>query len=359
MPLQKYLSPKINTLVFDWGNTLMREFPEYQGSMADWPRIAAMPGAKIALNKLKDRYRIILATNATFSDADQVRFALRRAGLSEQISSIFTPHQLGARKPDQAFFRAIESVLGSSPDRMVMVGDDCLADAFGAHRAGWYAIWYNPSFKPSPGLLPMHDAELYNLKDLPQVLENLILPDVETCLAWLEDQGLSMGLSMHVQLVAALAYQMGLWLRKAGLPVNPLLAQRGGLLHDLAKLSAKRPENHNANQAALAAQLLSEGGLPELAEIAQRHQLGDLVDPTLTPRTWEEKLVNLADKLAEGSRLVTPQERLNDLQERYPNDQKLIHDSTSAVQELISEVSGQLNLSPDELLEKLRTAING
>jgi putative hydrolase of the HAD superfamily len=110
----------------------MREFPQYPGIMADWPRVEAMPGAKEALDVLKDRYRIVVATNAANSDADQVRLALARAGLSESISSIFTPRQLGVR--------ALESVLGVSPDRIVMVGDDYLADAFGPHRAGWHAI---------------------------------------------------------------------------------------------------------------------------------------------------------------------------------------------------------------------------
>ena len=358
MPTQKFSPPKINTLVFDWGNTLMREFPQYTGIMADWPRVEAMPGVKQALDVLKDRYRIVVATNATGSDADQVRLALQRVGLSEPISNIFTPRQLGARKPDPAFFRGIESVLGKAPDRILMVGDDYLLDAFGAHRAGWHAVWYNPSFKACPGLLPMVDAEIYDLKDLAQSLDHLTLPDVETCLGWLAEQGLSMGLWLHIQLVAALAYQMGLWLRQAGLSVDPLLAQRGGLLHDLAKLSAKRPENRGANHAILAAQILAERGLSELAEIARRHQLGNLGDPILAPRTWEEKLVNLADKLAEGPRLVTPQERLSDLQLRYPNDQKLILDSTAAVQSLINGVSSQLNLTPEELLENLRTAIN-
>jgi putative hydrolase of the HAD superfamily len=359
MPAEKFFPPKIKTLVFDWGNTLMREFPEYSGIMADWPRVEAMPGANQALAILKDRFKIVLATNASQSDSDQVRLALARVGLSEPILSIFTPRQLGSRKPELTFFRALEGVLGTSPDQIVMVGDDYLSDAFGPHRAGWHAIWYNPSYKSCPGLLPMHDAEIDDLNDLPDLLENLNLPNVETCLAWLAEQGLSMGLWMHIQLVAALAYQMALWLRATGLSVNPLLAHRGGLLHDLAKLSAKRPENHDANHAVLAAQLLTDRGLPELAEIARRHQLGNLIDPTLAPRTWEEKLVNLADKLAEGSRLVTPQERLNDLQQRYPHDQKLILDSASAVQNLLTEVSDQLNLSPDQLLENLRTAVNG
>jgi hypothetical protein len=151
---------------------------------------------------------------------------------------------------------------------------------------------------------------------------------------------------------------MALMLRLDGVSVNPLLAQRGGLLHDLAKLSAKRPENRGAKNAILAAQILTERGLPELAEIARRHQLGNLVDPALAPRTWEEKLVNLADKLAEGPRLVTPHERLNALQQRYPHDQQLIMDSTSGVQNLLKEICSHLNLTQDELFEKLRTAIN-
>jgi hypothetical protein len=69
-------------------------------------------------------------------------------------------------------------------------------------------------------------------------------------------------------------------------------------------------------------------------------------------------VVNLAEKLSEGPCLVTPHERLNALRQRYPHDQQMIMDATSGVQDLLAEICNQLNLPQDELLEKLRTAIN-
>jgi putative hydrolase of the HAD superfamily len=33
-------------LLFDWGDTLMRVFPEYVGPMAAWPKVEAMPHAE-------------------------------------------------------------------------------------------------------------------------------------------------------------------------------------------------------------------------------------------------------------------------------------------------------------------------
>ncbi|NLE77029.1 MAG: HAD family hydrolase, partial [Chloroflexi bacterium] len=47
MPLQ--------AILFDWGDTLMQDFPQFPGPMAQWPRVAAMPGALEALAALQGR----------------------------------------------------------------------------------------------------------------------------------------------------------------------------------------------------------------------------------------------------------------------------------------------------------------
>ena len=44
----------IYNLVFDWGNTLMRADLPYEGPMAEWAEVFAVPGIKEGLPKLKD-----------------------------------------------------------------------------------------------------------------------------------------------------------------------------------------------------------------------------------------------------------------------------------------------------------------
>ena len=82
----------IHTLVFDWGNTLMKVIPEYSGPMSEWPQIAPVKGIKTALTRLKPHYRLVVATNAVDSGADQVRAALARAELAGFFSHI-SPHR--------------------------------------------------------------------------------------------------------------------------------------------------------------------------------------------------------------------------------------------------------------------------
>jgi putative nucleotidyltransferase with HDIG domain len=124
----------------------------------------------------------------------------------------------------------------------------------------------------------------------------------------------------HVQLVAAAAYTLAVWLRRKGETVNPVLTHRGGLLHDLAKMASVRRAGESAglDHAAEAAELLNAYDQPELAEIANRHMpYQDHAYPR-RPITWEQKLVHVADKLAESAKLVSLEERFQALKGRYP-----------------------------------------
>ena len=62
----------IRAIVFDWGDTLMRDFG-LPGPMALWPRVEVLPGAAAALEVLHERYRLAVASNAGESGADLIR----------------------------------------------------------------------------------------------------------------------------------------------------------------------------------------------------------------------------------------------------------------------------------------------
>jgi len=345
-------------LVFDWGDTLMTTFPESSGAMVDWPKVAAEPGAVDALAQLIRRYRLLVGTNAANSSAAQVQAALDRAGLGGYIERVFTVHELHSRKPEPGFYRALQQLTGLPTHQIVMVGDDFNVDISGAWQAGWRSVWYNPGAVAAPALFPLQDAEVTHLSALPAVLAAPSLPGVQQCTAWLIHQRASTGLLAHVQAVAALAYQMAVWLRASGQSVDPLLAHRGGLLHDLVKL-APPPPGPAADHGARAAVLLLEHQQPALAEIANRHLLHLILDANRAPRTWEEKLVYLADKLVEGSRPVTLEERLASLRRRYPANTGEIEASAPAIHHLQTELCAHLGLAPQELTPRLTNAVRG
>jgi len=338
----------------------MKVFPQYTGPMAAWPEVREIEGVIEALEKLAGRHTMVAATNAGDSDAPQVWKALRRAGMGEYFKAVFTSKELGSRKPETVFFRQIESVLALPPHRVVMIGDDYKSDVLGAKAAGWRAVWYNPSGQDAPGGIPLQDGETASMADLPAALERMTLPDYSACLGWLEEQGTSFNIMAHMQLTAAAAYLMGVWLRKKGVSVDPVLAHRGGLLHDLGKMESIRSSRERGvlgDHAALAREILSARGQPELAEIAGRHMLcPDPASPRF-PRSWEEKLVHFADKLVEDNRLVSLEERLEALKTRYPAFAQEIAASLPALTALEQEICGHLEIAPGELVQRLNAAL--
>lgn len=163
----------VRVIVFDWGDTVMRVFPECQGPMAHWPRVEAVPGVVEALRALRPRYRLVLATNAAESGASMVQEALGRVGLGGCFDAVLTARELGVRKPDPTFFQLVLAVLNCTPGEAVVVGDDYQTDVVGAKKAGLKAIWFNPTVASYPLAHPLHDAEVRTMAELPTVLENL------------------------------------------------------------------------------------------------------------------------------------------------------------------------------------------
>jgi len=141
----------LRALVFDWGDTIMRVFSDYDGPMASWPRVEAIPGVEDVLRSLRPRYRLALATNAAESGEALVRAALRRVGLEPYFDAVLTARELGARKPEPAFFQGVLGRLGCAPHEVTMIGDDYWTDVVGARQAGLRTVWFNPAgeFAPS------------------------------------------------------------------------------------------------------------------------------------------------------------------------------------------------------------------
>lgn len=163
--------PHLQVVFMDWGDTLMRDFPQFSGPMAHWPRVEAMAGAAEALAALRGRYRVVLATDAQDSDAPLVRAALARVDLAPFVDDIYTFRELGVRKEDPAFFPAVLAKVGCPPQTAAMVGDNYKADVVGAKKAGLWAIWYNPAGNPAPSQAgPVPDLTIRHLAELPAAL---------------------------------------------------------------------------------------------------------------------------------------------------------------------------------------------
>lgn len=339
----------IRTVILDWGDTVMRNLP-YPGPMAQWPHVEVVPGAREALAALQGHCQMVLATNAADSGEALVRQALARVGLEGHFDAVLTARELGARKPDPAFFEAVLRQTHTPPHEAAMVGDDYAADVAGAKAAGLRAVWFNPQAQPCPEPLALYDAEVQALATLPATLARPFLPDAAACLVLLAGQQAPPQLLAHVQAVATLAFRLAEGLRGRGIAVDPLLAHRGGLLHDLDKLSARRTGRIHGQ---LGADLVRQAGYAALAPIVERHLMFTILDPQSAPATWEEKLVYYADKVVEGDRVVPLEERLQALCARYPENAGRMRACLPAMHALEAEIASALGVPQPELLLSL------
>jgi len=160
---------KLHCIIFDWGDTIMREFAEYNGPMYRWPRVQAVDGVAEVLPKLAKKCTLVLASNAEDSEMQDIRKALARVGLEPFFSQIYCPKSLNRRKPSPEFFRSILADLRLPASAVVMVGDNLVADVLGANSAGIYAIWFNEKTNErSKGSL---HSTIHHFSELPAAIE--------------------------------------------------------------------------------------------------------------------------------------------------------------------------------------------
>jgi putative hydrolase of the HAD superfamily len=156
-------------ILFDWGDTLMRVFPDYDGPMVTWPKVEAMPHAVEVLTDLHRKFLLGVATNAGASEEAEIRAALEQVGLNQLLERVYCYRRIGHKKPSMAFFDYILADLGVDASQVIMVGDDFEADVIGANNCSIRAVWYNP-LSANDHESSMHRT-IHDLRVLPQVLE--------------------------------------------------------------------------------------------------------------------------------------------------------------------------------------------
>ena len=130
----------IKYLLFDWGDTLMADDPNNEKAMYLWEEIQVMQGVTDLIPYLHSKYICTVGSNAGESNAIMMKKAFERVNLDSYFDYYFTSKELGARKPDAAFFENILQKLGANAENTVMIGNDYLKDISGAKKAGLKTI---------------------------------------------------------------------------------------------------------------------------------------------------------------------------------------------------------------------------
>jgi HAD superfamily hydrolase (TIGR01662 family) len=161
------LKYEIKALLFDWGDTVMKVFPGQTGPMTSWSEVAAVEGINDLLPILKERYQIILVSNAQDSNREQVWDALEMVNLAQYFHQVFSPKELNARKPAPDFYLNILKQIEVKPENAIMIGDDYEKDIIGAKQVGLWTIWFNPGQKKIENSgFPYHDLEIHHIGEL-------------------------------------------------------------------------------------------------------------------------------------------------------------------------------------------------
>ena len=130
-------------VMFDWGDTIMKDEPTWKLPMFQWPAVEAIDGAEEVLSAIHAQRKIVMATGADQSDEAEIRRALQRVKLNDYFDNIFCFKNTGFRKPSKDFYRYILDSLGSRPSDILMVGDNFENDILGANNLGIFGAWFN------------------------------------------------------------------------------------------------------------------------------------------------------------------------------------------------------------------------
>jgi FMN phosphatase YigB (HAD superfamily) len=158
---------KITTLIFDWGDTIMRDL-KFPGPMKDWEQVEWVPGAKEMLELVHSKFNCCIATSASHSNTNEMISALKRVGANVYFHYFLSSADLGYSKPDPQFFKGITKTLGTDPRECISIGNLYEKDITPAKLAGLTTIWFNEN--RTRGNFPDADHIIDEWKELPAIL---------------------------------------------------------------------------------------------------------------------------------------------------------------------------------------------
>ena len=139
-----------------------------------WDNLACghyfLPGAEEAVKALAEKYKLYMVTNGT---ARVQHSRIASAGLAAYFEEIFISQEIGADKPDKAYFDGcFVKIPGFDREKAMIVGDSLSSDIRGGKNAGIRTCWVNPKGKVAP-LENMPDYEIKSIAELEGLLETL------------------------------------------------------------------------------------------------------------------------------------------------------------------------------------------
>jgi 2-haloacid dehalogenase len=120
-------------------------------------------GAEELVRRLVSQFHLGLITNGL---QDVQRSRLENSKIAGMFDVVTISEEIGAAKPDPAFFDTVFQKMGQPTRKSVLViGDSLTSDIQGGNMYGLATCWYNPFHSPADPRFPA-SYEIHNLPDL-------------------------------------------------------------------------------------------------------------------------------------------------------------------------------------------------
>lgn len=160
----------------------------------------------------------------------------------------------------------------------------------------------------------------------------------------------------HCSRVAVLADFIARKLREKNpeVPLDTRCIHAAAMLHDIDK---NVPKNEGEAHPDAGVRILKSEGMDEVAAVVATHPLHAILDPSIAPKTLEEKIVFCADKMVKDD-VIGVEERFNLWRhESLPPDQYvIINDAYPLVLSLKEEIEQLTGVDLDDV-DELRNAV--
>ena len=176
-----------------------------------------------------------------------------------------------------------------------------------------------------------------------------MVPDFNECRRLLIRHQVPEHIVSHSLQVARVALCLGKALSRRGVFIDQGILLSGGLLHDIAKIESI---NNGRDHAELGAEWLHNYGFPAVAEVVGSHVR---IKTDLNGPICAKEIVYYADKRVCHETIVSVQERISDLYERYGKDsyaRGLLHDMEVVTLAIEKKIFGELDFFPADIINR-------
>ncbi len=179
-----------------------------------------------------------------------------------------------------------------------------------------------------------------------------MIPTISEILSLWDTYHLPSQKQAHSKLVAQVAMYVGRELQKKQIPIQTDILLAAALLHDIDKnIPPREGERHPDT----GVRVLKEIGMDEVANVVKTHPLHAILDNTIAPSSWEEKILFLSDKMVKYD-IIGVDERFSlwRAEELSKEEVSILDAAYPKVKELEQFVCATIGLTPDKVIELSR-----